>query len=357
MSHIKDLDFLWTGKLEKHLPGEHDQETHGNRDVPPDPPKELKYMTSAEVYTWLDGWFNEEMAKLREQSGPTGNDQGWEELYDIKRQYQDKYTEARKEHLATPVEGVPAKPTSKYREEIRAWATAEEKRYGGVISSPDGVVILSSPYRATDQTDAMAQFMEKRSSRASMVRALSSQTSWNMGGGWAEWAAAAKICGREAPPQPESYYGKPEPDLSDDDLKAYKARMEFIQAHIRHQYGDEITVFRGLKGAFARKVKEAAVQVAREVGNHFEAELPVRELSSWTPSQSTAEDFAYGYTRSGRNKHGKGIVVSMTMKTDDVFNSNEVGAKNVIRFTDDHDELVMLGREPTVKVRIVQWEN
>jgi len=357
-----ELNEELNNQLSKHLPGEHRQEDHGTP-APPDPPKPLELLTNDEYHRWIRPWLQQAEDDAMKAAGATqeGSDK-WYEIRDkfrpLERENYEKWRKAVEGRKLTPTPGVPLKPTPKYREAIRAWATAEEKKHGGVIGSPDGVVILSSPYRATDETDAMAEYMEKRSSRESMVRALSSQTSWNMGGGWAEWAAAAKIVGRELPKQSGGFYHRDEPELSDDDLKAYEARAEFIQARIRERYGDEIMVFRGLKGAFARKVKEAAVKVDEPGGGyHYEAELPVRELSSWTPSARTAGDFAYGYNRRGQQKHGKGCVVSMQMKTDDVFNSNEVGAKNVIRFTDDHDELVMLGREPTVTVKMERWEN
>jgi hypothetical protein len=237
---------------------------------------------------------------------------------------------------------IPTKPSPEYQKEIRAWAA---KQIGGsAIGKPDALFILGSEYRATDETDAMAEYIEKHSSREAMVRAMSSQTEWGTGyafatGEWqGAWACGAnKKCSKAT--QEEIDFSNKKQPFAEDDAKAFRARTEFLQARVREVYADKIhddkiTLYRGVHGKQAQEIVRRGIQQDEEV------DVEQYGLSSWTTSQYDAQHFARGMKRKER--------YSAVLKTDvdikDVYGGNDVGARGVIRFSDDHGEIVVMNR-------------
>ena len=188
-------------------------------------------------------------------------------------------------------------------------------------------------FRTQSEDDlALAKFVESATDRETMLGTMGSQYRWNIDhtGAAAEWAAAKALGGNGS-----GGSTKKEPTLSQKELDAYTARQEFTQDFVRANYGNEIEVYRGIKGLQAKKLREAIE------GGASEADVSVRSLASYSVSFKDAQEFA----------GGKGAVFKVKVKASDVWSTNELGVRDVVRFKEDRKEFVMLNRAKTVRVK------
>lgn len=189
-------------------------------------------------------------------------------------------------------------------------------------------------YRSEDSlTYAMAEQIEKASSREAMLQAMRSHATWSGDylGDSHNWVAAQAFGAQGSKPKLVSLKLK----LDEPTLAAFKARTKFVQDWARREYGDKITVYRGVKGEQARDLEQTK---GREV------ELKTHMLASFTTLRSKAEAFA------GKN----GIVLETTITPDEVFIANDLGTKPIQRFSDDRGELVVMGKGLTRKAKIAR---
>jgi len=185
-------------------------------------------------------------------------------------------------------------------------------------------------YRSEDPlTYAMAEQVEKASTRDAMLQAMQSHLSWSSSPSADpyNWAAAAALGAKGSKPRVEKV------QLDAPTLAAFKARTKFVQDWARKEHGEKIVVYRGIKGEQARKL-----------GDADEVDLKVHMLSSFTTLRRKATDFA------GKN----GVVLQTTITPDDVFMANDLGAKSIQRFSDDHGELVVMSKGPTRKAKVYE---
>ena len=232
------------------------------------------------------------------------------------------------------------KPSAGYMAEVKADANAriaaEIKRTGVGYAGADVYYALGKR-QSDEETFALAEHVEKASDREAMYRALGSQSEWNTK--WAtaidEWNAAHGLGANGAMSRTTRDELKGSKPLSDVELAAFSARMEFVQDIVGERIGKTLTLYRGFRGAYARKVLAA-------VGTDDVVDLPVYGLSSWTDNPRRAREFA-----------GKaGVVVKATVSLSDVWNASGIGVQNVTRFSDDHGEVVTLNREATRRVTL-----
>jgi hypothetical protein len=332
------------GSVSKHLPGQHDQKKHGRPASRPTSWLTVRIDQNLVGRVSRDEFKDLMYAEIKERGLDFDPDLEADRLDEYERVFEKRAERLRKKS------GIPVEPTPKYRDEIRRWAAEKLKTAG--LQAPATLYILGAPRRATPLTDAMAEYIEKRSSRDAMVRAMESQVKWNLGGNQLEWVAAQALGGNGSEAEMMSRVPGEKAELTEDIKQAFRARTEFIQARVREKYGDEITVYRGVYGTYAGKLK----QLWRAGGSpEQEIDIPVRSLQSWTTDMSAAAQFAFGYTKSGLLGKRGGVVLKKRISWKDVWGSNEIGAKNAIRFSDDHDELVVLHKEPTTKAEII-WQ-
>ncbi len=186
-------------------------------------------------------------------------------------------------------------------------------------------------FRSEDPlTFAMAEHMEKTAGRDAMLKGLEAQSQWNTNPetDGKDWHAAMKM-GANSSVTGTVKSSMKEQSLSDAEFRAIQARTEFTQEWARQTHGEEFTVYRGVKGKFAKELGEG------------ETDMPVRGLTSFTTSRAAAREFA---GKSGR-------IVETKVRADEVFISNELGAKGITRFSDDRGELVILSKDSARKVR------
>jgi hypothetical protein len=129
---------------------------------------------------------------------------------------------------------------------------------------------------------------------------------------------------------PVDYRNKGE--LSPDDIKAFEARREWMQARFREQYGEEATFYRGVSGRYAGGLPDL-----REPN-----EVKTYALSSWTPRRSIANEFAKG---------SAGLVVATTIRASDVWLMPRRGVESPFRIADAKDEVVILNKGKTRTMR------
>lgn len=212
----------------------------------------------------------------------------------------------------------------------------ESRRYNSLGSNSDTLATLAYPGRRTkDGMDEIRHVAEKAGSLDSAVRAIDSQTKW--GGAWAtaidEWRAAEAAGGNGAMSRTtkEELAGgagwRDKGPLSDSDRQAFAARREWMQQQFRKEYGKKLTVYRGVHGAYAKKVDD---------------ELPSYALSSWTPDRSVAMQFAKGKA---------GLVVATEITADDVWILPRRGVEGVLKVADARDEIVILNKGKARKVK------
>lgn len=253
---------------------------------------------------------------------------------------------------------IPDKPSEAYRAEIRKWAANELQTYPrpGKYLPDEALYILGAPRRASAETDAMAEYMEKNSSRSAMVKAMSSQTSWGpSGGSKSEWRGAEAL-GATIPEKwlKEDARGwKEHPKLTEVEGKAFQARSEFIQHRVKKLYpdsikGDKIVLYRGIHGTQAKKLVESGARQGSAIN------LGVYPLSSFSVKRYSAMRFADGtsVTSSRGRKQRYQVVLKCEVPISDIFGANDVGGRSVIRYSDDHGEVVVLNRKTTREATI-----
>ena len=124
--------------------------------------------------------------------------------------------------------------------------------------------------------------------------------------------------------------------MSDSDVAAFAARREFAIAALRAEHGDEVTLYRGVKGAQARKLQESGSD---------DVDLGVRSLSSFATSRTSAGEFA------GK----KGVIVEVKVPVEDAWMVRDVMPRRMINnFSDDAGEVVLLNKAKTRKAKIVR---
>jgi 2'-5' RNA ligase len=192
-------------------------------------------------------------------------------------------------------------------------------------------------HRADDATIyALAEHIEKASSREAMYDVLESGMRWNRDfkDAGLEWAAARALGGNTDLPK-----GMKPPSLTDDQKAAFRARMEFVQEHTRQEYNGASTVdvYRGVKGAQGKIINQS---------DENEIDLKVRSLSSWTPYRSLAQGFA--------GTGSTGVVLRATVPVRDIFWNNDiVRGMRMFNFSDDAKELVTLTSSATRRSRVM----
>lgn len=217
---------------------------------------------------------------------------------------------------------------------------------------------FGAPLRAENQspeTWALADHIAKATDDDTMLNVLHSQNTWSLNwvGATREWRAADAAGGngtysrgtKDAFEDPERFTSeerKKTRPLEAKEQKAFEARRQFVQEYFRKKYGDEVTVYRGIRGPQAKKIKE-------NYGAKDEIDLPVYGLSSWSVSPGAASDFAM--TGKASRQKFTGVVVKTTIKPEDVWLlPREVGPTDVIRFSEDRGEIVTLNKNKTRKV-------
>ena len=204
---------------------------------------------------------------------------------------------------------------------------------GAYGSVPDAVSSLAFRTPYDDPSFAMAQHMEAAGGQDAMVAAMSSGMDWNTypDGATKEWQAAqAQGANTSISNTTRDALKNAEP-LTEKEKAAFAARTQFVQAKVEKEHGAEFTVYRGVNGAYAQKLKGLD-----------DVAMPVRGLTSFTTDKRYAYDFA------GKN----GVVVSATVKASDVFWTNESAPNRVVRYENDRGEKVILSKGPTMAVKI-----
>jgi 2'-5' RNA ligase len=233
-------------------------------------------------------------------------------------------------------EDVKLKPTPEYVNDLRrdARSRIQSEKDRGVRDYAVRDIYFALGHRADDpELFALAEHIEKASDRSTMFDVLESGIKWNGAYHEAdkEWGAARALGANTAVPK-----GLKPSALTDKEQRAFRARTEFVQAHVRAHAsmyeldGDEITVYRGIKGAQGKLVNAATSD---------EVDFGVRGLSSWTPHRGSAQLFA------GRGSTG--AVVATRAKLSDVFWVNNVmSSARIVNFSDDSYEVVLKSAQP-----------
>lgn len=191
----------------------------------------------------------------------------------------------------------------------------------------------------SDGPMAMIEHIESKSSTESMYRAMESGNSWQ-GTAWEsatdEWSAAERLGGNGSTSKTTKELLLTSSQLSDSDVSAFAARREFAVAALRAEHGDEVTLYRGVKGAQAKKIRES---------EQDDIDLGVRSLSSFATSKTSAAGFA------GKN----GVVVEVKVPVEDAWMvRNAMPRRMVNNFSDDAGEVVLLNKGKTRKARVVR---
>lgn len=186
---------------------------------------------------------------------------------------------------------------------------------------------------------AMIEHVESKSSTESMYRAMESGNSWQ-GTAWEsatdEWSAAERLGGNGSTSKTTKELLSTSSPLSDTDVAAFAARREFAVAALRAEHGDEVTLYRGVKGAQAKKIRDSGQD---------DVDLGVRSLSSFATSKTSAAGFA------GKN----GVVVEVKVPVEDAWMVRDVMPRRMVNnFSDDAGEVVLLNKGKTRKAKVVR---
>lgn len=229
--------------------------------------------------------------------------------------------------LRVPEGPVQLAPSTEYVTTLRTELRQEVQKAlarGSLTGGSEAVTDLA--YRSSDLTTfAMAQHVEAKAGRQAMLRALASGTEWNTQYAVAsnEWLAAHRLGANQTMRASTKTAVKARAEEFTDEMRAaMEARTQFVRAWAKQNYGDEITVYRGVKGKQAKQILASGAETV---------ELDVYGLSSWTTSRSKARAFA----------GNRGVLLETKVKAKDVFWSNALGAKGIVRFADDSGELVV----------------
>lgn len=231
-------------------------------------------------------------------------------------------------------------------EELIALGTAMEREAArrGFGRRSDTAQTLAYANRRTEEAMDEIRTVVGQSDFPSAVRVIDSGADWQ--GGWAtaldEWEAANRLGGNgqmsratrnEFEGKTRTWLTPERKPLSESELRAFEARQRWMQEQFRKEYGDEVEVYRGVSGAYAKKLPSQG-----------EAEIPVYALSSWTTDILVAKEFA-------RGRNGK--ILKTKVKAKDVWLLPRRGVESVIRVADARDEIVVLNREKTVRVEVL----
>jgi hypothetical protein len=225
---------------------------------------------------------------------------------------------------------------SQFKDLPRGWL-------GGSLFRSDTAIELTSQYRTTEQRRQEYARLAAASSRDSALRAMDSEKDW--GTGWTnatdEWQAAQALGASSSVSKAtkEAMSEEKVKPLSDDDVKAFKERLDITHEHMLKENPEgTITVYRGIKGAQAKKAQG-------QIDDNNELELGVHGLSSWSTYPSTAAGFA------GK----KGVIVAMDVPIKDVWSAgSRVLGSQIVRFTDQHGEVVVKTSDPSRRVRVTR---
>jgi len=225
-----------------------------------------------------------------------------------------------------------------YRKESAAKAVAAEK------SGDRREIVSYIAYRqfrdeSSETPMKLIESVEKASSTESMYRAMQSGNDWQSAGGWEsvadEWAAANALGANGLSSRTTQSALKSSQPLSETDLKAFEARRAFAVDALRKEYGDEITLYRGIKGSQAKKIKESG---------DSEVEFGVRSIASFATSSASASEFA------GKN----GVVVEVKVPVEDAWMVRGVMPRKIVSFSDDAGEVVLMNRTESRRGRVVR---
>ena len=233
---------------------------------------------------------------------------------------------------------VSMKPSDGYRKDAAAKA-ADAAKQGDRREIVSYIQHRQFRDSGSDGPMAMIEHVEGKSSTQSMYRAMESGNEWQ-GTAWEsatdEWAAAEKLGGNGSASKTTKELLAKSAAMSESDVSAFAARREFAVAALRAEHGDEVTLYRGIKGAQARKIRESGQE---------DVDLGVRSLASFATSRTSAAGFA------GKN----GVVVEVKVPVEDAWMVRDVMPCRMIHnFSDDAGEVVLLNKKKTRKAKVVQ---
>jgi HK97 family phage portal protein len=186
------------------------------------------------------------------------------------------------------------------------------------------------------ETSAMIERVEEAGGKDAMYRALQSGNDWQ-GTAWQsaadEWAAAEALGGNGTSSKATKDAVKGGKALSENDIKAFEARKQATIDHLRKEYGDEMTLYRGVKGSQAKKIRESSQD---------EVDLGVYSLSSFATSRASASGFA------GKS----GVVVEVKVPVEDAWMHRELMPRRIASYSDDAGEVVIHNKTKTRKARV-----
>ena len=228
-------------------------------------------------------------------------------------------------------------PSSGYRKSSAEKALAAEKA-GDRREIVSYIAYRQFRDESSGKPMQMIEEVERASSTESMYRAMQSGNDWQGAGGWEsaadEWAAAQALGANTESSRATKQAIASMKELSEQDVAAFDARRKFAVESLRKEFGDEVTLYRGVKGAQAKKIKESGED---------EVELGVRSIASFATIRGSAEDFA------GKN----GVVVEVKVPVEDAWMVRGVMPRGIVSFSDDAGEVVLMNRDKTRKARVV----
>lgn len=259
-------------------------------------------------------------------------------------------------------------------------AAVEDEVRRGKFPKDDAYYSITSPHRRTEALMAQVRHMWNATDGdvQAAMRAVESAAQWGTSWGDAldEWDAAWQLTGAEPPKRIKKLlaertqegarvgdYGQ-RPPLSPNDLKAYAARTEFLQARFREAYPNGVQVYRGITGKVpGRPWNTAGWESLRAAHVNSKAETfskewyqaasdviegPVWPLSSWTESRWQADNFAFGSkgTKSG-------VILRTDITADDIWLIPAMGGQGPIRYEDVTGEYVVTTPSGKRKARLV----
>jgi len=176
----------------------------------------------------------------------------------------------------------------------------------------------------------MLRYIENASDLETAFAILGESSRWisSPANAHGDWNAATEL-GGNGNARTDGSGGIPKSIPQEKLTAAYTARKRYIEAYFRKKYGDEIEVFRGLKG------EQQKIVDSTNSGDRLS--LPIRELSSFTPIWPLARTF--------------GSVVKFRIKAEDVWAlPSELGVKPVQKFGSDVGEVIGFFRTPVIEV-------
>jgi HK97 family phage portal protein len=234
--------------------------------------------------------------------------------------------------------GGKSEPTSGYRKSSAEKALAAEKA-GDRREIVSYVAYRQFRDESSGKPMQMIEEVEKASSTESMYRAMQSGNDWQGAGGWEsaadEWAAAQALGANAGTSRATKQAISSMKELSEQDVAAFEARRKFAVESLRAEHGDEVTLYRGIKGSQAKKIKESGEE---------EVELGVRSIASFATVRGSAEGFA------GKN----GVVVEVRVPVEDAWMVRSAMPRRISSYSDDAGEVVLMNRANTRKARVVR---